>query len=46
MGQKRRIFLVEKLLPGTAKTGFENPKGPPLDVEIFFSSNEVFIKAM
>ena len=27
--QKRRIFFFEKLPPCTAKTVFENPKGPP-----------------
>ena len=27
--EKRNFFVVEKLPPGTAKTVFENPKGPP-----------------
>ena len=36
-------FFRPKLSPGTAKTVFANPKGPPsLDVK----KNKVFIKAM
>ena len=41
-----RIFFRAKLPPGTAKTVFENPKGPPFGCWKKNSSDQVFIKAM
>ena len=40
-----RIFFRAKLPPGTAKTVFANPKGPPFGCWIFFSVKSSFYQS-